>query len=275
MIAEHHLTVTEDAQDNALNFLAIATKFSKQQLKAAMQKGAVWIERNQQIQRLRRGKKQLQAGDQLHLYYNEDVLNEQPPQAKLIADEGDFSIWYKPYGMYCQGSKWGDHCTINRWIEQQLDRPSFIVHRLDRAATGLIIIAHKKNSLAIFNQLFQHRTITKKYQAIVQGKFSASEKPITIDRDIDDKKSISHVQLITYNEGENRSLLEVKIDTGRKHQIRRHLSEYGYPIIGDRLYGKDNPENINLQLCSYQLNFNYPEKGDLAYLLDYKLRPNI
>ncbi len=285
MIIEKHLTVTEKTDGNALNVLADSTDLSKQQLKSAMQKGAVWIERDNKIQRLRRGKKQLQTDDKLHLYYNEAVLNEQPLPAKLIADEGDFSIWYKPYGVYCQGSKWGDHCTINRWVEQQLDRPSFIVHRLDRAATGLIIIAHKKNSLAIFNQLFQQRTITKKYRAVVNGIFSSAEKPITIDSDIDEKKSISHVQLINHDIKKQCSLVEVKIDTGRKHQIRKHLSEYGYPIIGDRLYNTEYikkiassktiktaiKDNINLQLCSCYLSFFYPEKGDLKFYLDSNL----
>ena len=64
------------------------------------------------------------------------------------------SIWYKPYGIYCQGSKWGDHHTIHRMAEQQLQRPCFIVHRLDRATTGLVIVAHKKKIAAALAALF-------------------------------------------------------------------------------------------------------------------------
>ena len=142
----------------AVDILGESTELTKQAIKQAMTKGAVWLSRKQGTQRVRRASKLLKPGDRLHIYYDEAVLEQHPACAVLISDEGLYSIWCKPYGMLSQGSKWGDHCTINRWIEKNLQpqRPAFIVHRLDRAATGLMIIAHQKKIAAYFSELF-HR----------------------------------------------------------------------------------------------------------------------
>ena len=264
---EKHLCVNSTTT-NAIALLEDNTSLSKARIKQAMQKGAVWLERGKQIKRLRRADKVLQLNDQLHFYYNERLLEQKPAHAELIADEGSYSIWYKPYGMLCQGSRWGDHCTIYRWAEQHLEpqRPAFIVHRLDRAASGLIVIAHQKKTAAYFSALFQQRKITKRYQAMVSGEFP---EKITLTTPIDGKPSISHIKRLDYSD--QQSLLEVQIETGRKHQIRRHLSEYGFPIIGDRLYGEQNSESgSNLQLVSCHLSFISPNGENSYYSLSEK-----
>jgi len=94
--------------------------------------------------------------------------------AILVEDCGDYSIWNKPSGMLSQGSKWGDHCTIYRWVEKNLqpERAAFVVHRLDRAATGLILLAHKKSVASQFSRLFEKREIYKRYLVKVKGDFS-------------------------------------------------------------------------------------------------------
>jgi len=141
-----HIPVTSD-NITALQHLADNTPLSKQTLKKAMHNGAVWLESVIGVHRIRRAKKTVQRGEILHLYYDETIQNSVPPSAQLIADEGSYSIWNKPCGMYSQGTKWGDHCTIYRWAEQQLkpQRPAFPVHRLDRAANGLNPCPQQKN----------------------------------------------------------------------------------------------------------------------------------
>jgi len=256
----------------AVDILAESTKLTKQAIKQAMTKGAVWLTRNNSTQRIRRADKPLKPGDELHLYFDQKVLEQPPEAATLIADERLYSIWHKPYGMLCQGSKWGDHCTINRWVENNLEpqRPAFIVHRLDRAATGLIIIAHQKKIAAYFSNLFQNREIKKKYQAIVDSKFPDALK---LTSDIENKPALSHAKLLSYNSEENQSLIEVAIETGRKHQIRRHLSEAGFPIVGDRLYGQGDENTSDLCLASCYLSFASPTDGlKKSYQLPDNLR---
>jgi len=256
---EKHLKI-DDTNKSAVDALQESLGLPRQSIKQAMTKGAVWLTRNNGTQRIRRADKLLKAGDELHIYFDSTVLDKRPEDAVLIADEGPYSIWYKPYGVLCQGSKWGDHCTINRWAEKNLkpQRPAFIVHRLDRAATGLIIIAHQKTMATYFSNLFQSRAIEKIYQAIVWGEFP---NELTLTSDIQNKSALSHAKRLSYNPESNQSLVSVTIETGRKHQIRRHLSEAHFPIVGDRLYGQSSTYTSNLCLSSTYLAFISPIDG--------------
>lgn len=246
----------------AVDLLAQATGLSKQQVKNVMQKGAVWVTKGNKTQRLRRAKKILNVGETLHIYYNKMVLDRVPDEPTLVVDLGHYSVWNKPYGMLSQGSKWGDHCTITRWAEQHLQpqRNSFVVHRLDRAANGLIIIAHEKKAAAALSKLFQTRDIEKRYRIWVHGQFDMSQsdnEPIRVAAAIDGRNAVSYFNLQEYDTNNNRSLLEVTIETGRKHQIRRHILELGYSVVGDRLYGQAS-DTENLQLMAYYLAFECP-----------------
>lgn len=244
---------------NAVDLLSGVSGLSKQRIKSAMQKGAVWLSSGKHTRRLRRQARPMKAGEQLHLYYDEKILATEPPPARLIADETSYSVWYKPYGMLSQGSKWSDHCTVNRWAEQHLEpqRNAFIVHRLDRAASGLILLAHSKKSAQALARLFQARAITKKYRVIVHGHFHASGAPLLLNDELDGRPAATHAELIAYDPASDRSLLDITLDTGRKHQIRRHLSGSGFPVVGDRLYGRDT-DREDLQLTAYHLSFTCP-----------------
>lgn len=253
---EKHITLSDEI--SVVDLLSQETGLSKTVVKQTMQKGAVWVTHNNYTQRLRRAKKQLQVGDELHIYYDEKILAETTLPAELISDENTYSVWFKPYGMRSQGSKWGDHTTIQRWAESQLSpqRPTFTVHRLDRAATGLILIAHKKQTATALSKGFENHTIEKRYRVITHGQFPETSQTYTDP--IDNRHAHSQATLIRYAPSQNHSLLEVTIATGRKHQIRRHLSQAGYPVVGDRLYGS-NDQTTNLQLTAYSLAFQCPE----------------
>ncbi len=255
---EVHLTVSEQ-QTTAVDLLAAHTELTRQRIKRVMQQGAVWITRNTRTERLRRAKRPLATDDEIHLYYDESVLEQSPAPPHLIADQGGYSIWYKPYGMLCQGTKWGDHCTLNRWVElnEFRDRPSIIIHRLDRATTGLIILVHKKSLAKQFSALFQQHAITKRYRAWVRGHFPATPERLTIDTPLEGRPALSHVKQLKFNSEKKMSLVEVEIETGRKHQIRQHLSSQGWPIVGDRLYGTQDSD-IDLQLSAVYLSFCCP-----------------
>lgn len=256
---EVHLTI-ESTDENAIDRLQTLTDLSRQRIKFAMSNGAVWRTRGRNTRRLRRAKNVMQVGDELHLYYDEKVLAEQPQPATLVADLGGYSVWNKPYGMRSQGSKWGDHCTITRWAERTLQpqRSTFTVHRLDRAAKGLILVAHTKRIAATLSTMFRDRTIEKGYRACVVGDFSLLASPVRVTTPIDGKVALSEFRFLSRSSDAKTSHVDVRIETGRKHQIRRHLAELNYPIVGDRLHGISVVGDVDLQLTACRLAFVCP-----------------
>jgi len=257
---EIHMVV-KTAGIKAVDLLVEASGLSRGQVKKAMKNGAAWLERRGHVQRLRRADRRLLSGDELHLYYNAHIQQQMPPPAQLIADEGDYSVWFKPSGMYSQGSKWGDHCTVGRWAEQHLrpQRNAFVVHRLDRAASGLMLLAHSKKAAAALSALFRQRALNKQYRVKVWGAFPGGN--VRIEAPLDGKPAVSRVSRLNYDPGRNQSLLQVDIDTGRKHQIRRHLVDAGFPVVGDRLYGRGDEEQ-DLRLQAVCLAFDCPLSGE-------------
>lgn len=233
--------------------------------------------------RLRRIKSKLKSGDQLTLNYDEAVLAGTCPDATLVADEGSYSVWYKPAGMLCQGSRWGDHTTLNRWAEKHLEpeRTAFIVHRIDRMAAGLVVLAHSKKTATHLANQFAARKVEKSYRVIVAGNMDLP-LPHVIDSDIEGKSArtiITHKALLQDSPqalaGSDIvfSVLDINIETGRKHQIRRHLSSLGYPVLGDRLYGEwsnkqgekqgsEQHSDLDLQLVAISIGFTAPDSGE-------------
>lgn len=283
---EFHLTVSPYHKNGAPSrLLANASELSRQQVKQAMHKGAVWITQGKQTRRLRRDKTKINPGDQLHLYFNPELLAQLPLEPRLIEDSGEFSVWFKPAGMLSQGSKWSDHTTLTRWVELHLQpqRPAFLIHRLDRAASGLMLIAHSKRMARQLALLFEQRKIEKHYRVVVQGELPEAASPQRIEEPLDGKTAISHAGRIAYAPSHNQTLLDVRIETGRKHQIRRHLSAMGHPVVGDRLYA-ETPSEHDLRLSAHSLAFDHPDSGEsMSFVLpddlaisevNFVLKPN-
>ena len=264
------IPATEIEEDiNAVYFLAKKSGLSKTKIKTAMQKGAVWIHTENRQKRLRKASRILKTGESISLNYDETVLLIDPPKPQLIYLAKTYSVWNKPAGLFSGGTRFGDHCSINRLIEKKLNKPAFLVHRLDHYAWGIMILAHSKKSARILSGQFENREISKHYQAIVNGQVMQA---CDIRSPIDGKEAFTSLQPLM-NDGE-RSLVAVQIKTGRKHQIRKHLSEIGFPIEGDRLYGSSH-EN-SLQLASTSVTLNDPETNkSVSFYLPKKLSPRL
>ena len=282
--------VVSDAGRNARDLLIEASKLSSSQVSTAMTSGAVWLKTKHGIRRIRRKSATLSVGDEIYLNYDEAVLTQTTAPAELIRDGGRWSVWKKPFGMRSQGSKWGDHTTLGRYAETNLEplRESFIVHRLDLAAQGLMMLAHDKKAAANIAGQFAARTVGKRYHAIVHGKFSGQADARQYTGEIDGKAAETKAVRLRFDPETSRSVLLVSISTGRKHQIRRHLSEAGFPIVGDRMYGKDksvsdfnlqrdrdysrpklksdtdfsSDTDLSLRLFASRLTFNDPDTGE-------------
>lgn len=252
---------------DALDFLAERTSLSRSRLKDAMTKGAVWIERQGKQKRLRRAKSRLTPAERIAVFYDPAILSTKPPHPECMADLGEFSIWIKPSGLLSGGSRFGDHCSIQRVIERTLDRPTFLVHRLDRFVHGVMVFAHSRKIAAALSKQFETRVVNKTYRAVVHGVLTDR---LVLTTPVDGKYARSTIMPIESTD--TITLVNVDIETGRKHQIRVHLSEAGYPVLGDRLHG--SKDTADMQLASIELGFEHPVTGEqLNYTLPDELCP--
>ncbi len=148
-----------------------------------------------------------------------------------------------------------------------------IVHRIDKDTSGLLIVAkNDKSHINISNQIKNHE-VKKTYIALVRGNLKENEATIDmpIARSTKDrtkmavsktgKNAVTHIKVI--ERFKNYTLLEVNIETGRTHQIRVHLSQIGYPIVGDYVYSNGkNPFGVQGQMLhSMKLEFVHPTTG--------------
>lgn len=239
------------------DFLAARTGLSKMKIKDAMNKGAVWLSARGGKHRVRRATTSIKPGDRVEIHYDAAVLARVPPVAECIADERDYSVWFKPAGLLAQGSPQGDHCALERQValRWQPPRQVYLVHRLDREASGVMVVAHTRQAASGLSALFADGKVVKVYRVAVRGRTAASG---TINEPLDGKPAKTHFETESYDSARNESTLRVRIDTGRLHQIRRHFEGVGHPVMGDPKYGQRNSNTEGMQLMAAELEFVCP-----------------
>jgi 23S rRNA pseudouridine1911/1915/1917 synthase len=145
----------------------------------------------------------------------------------------------------------------------------FVVHRLDRDTSGLMMFAKDKEVQEQLQETWQDTVLERFYSVVVQGKVEKEKGTITSwlkenralviyssPKPNDGQKAISHYRLVKSNE--NYSLLEVELETGRKNQIRVHMQDLGHPVIGDKKYGATQSPINRLALHARVLSFIHP-----------------
>jgi 23S rRNA pseudouridine1911/1915/1917 synthase len=186
-----------------------------------------------------------------------------------ITFEDDYlAIIEKPPGILVNGNKFK---TIDNALQQNLKKSSQIdavrprpIHRLDYPTSGLLLIGKTSSTIRALNQLFEHKKIKKKYYAITIGKMNLKG---AIKTYINKKTAITNyktIQSVKSNRFEFLNLVELSPKTGRRHQLRIHLSSIGNPILGDQEYGIKSLilKGKGLYLHASQLDFTHPITKD-------------
>jgi 23S rRNA pseudouridine955/2504/2580 synthase len=151
----------------------------------------------------------------------------------------------KPAGLPVQGGR-GVGASLDRLLAEAYSPRPFLVHRLDRDTSGVMLVAKNREAAAMFSLLFAEGGrragngtpgIRKCYLAVCAGRPLQDSGIITLDLDIRGKTKDSRTAYRKLGEGDGFSLLELDLGTGRMHQIRRHLALTGTPVLGDDKYG--------------------------------------
>ena len=182
----------------------------------------------------------------------------------VIEDNENFIVINKPTGIPVQsGTKsFKNIIDIIKNTKYFENSKPFIVHRLDKETSGVLIIAKNRKYAQLFTSLFRIRKIHKTYLAIVYGKVEKSIKVMKDDLIYYEnnkkivQKAISNLKIIKSNNGY--SYLELNPITGRKHQLRKQLLKIGSPILGDEKYFSNDRKRIkikNLMLHAYKIKF--------------------
>ncbi len=232
----------------------------------------------------------VQQGDKIQVEEEKPVeisIKAQKIPLDIIYEDDDIIVINKPKGMVVHPANGNpDGTLVNAVMAICKDslsgiggeiRPG-IVHRLDKDTSGIIIVAkNDKAHINLSEQIKEHK-VKKTYIALVRGIVKENEATIKMpigrsDKDRkkmavtkNGKEAITHFKVL--KRYEKYTLLQVNIETGRTHQIRVHLSQIGYPIVGDQVYSNGKNEwNIKGQcLHAKSLEFTHPSSGKKMYL---------
>ena len=196
---------------------------------------------------------------------------------KIIYQDENIIVIDKPPGLlvHSKGAELEEE-TLADFVKKDIyfDKPtnrSGIVHRLDRATSGVIVVARNNKSLKHLQKQFQKRTVKKKYLAVVEGKLDQKSanidmpiqrnprKPQTFRVNNNGKPSQTYYKVL--KESPKHSLLELQPRTGRTHQLRVHLNAIGHPIVGDYLYN-NNSSKDRMMLHAHAIEIYLPEEDN-------------
>ncbi len=226
----------------------------------------------------------LNVGDRLTISVPPPAPSSLLPEAiplNIIYEDDDLLVVDKPAGLTVHPAPGHpSHTLVNAILSHLSSLPDTgdwqrpgIVHRLDKDTSGVMLVA--KNSAAQLNlaNQFKARSVVKAYLVLVEGHLTpedgAIEAPIGRDRShrqrmavvAEDKGREARTQYHVVNYIGNYTLLEVKPETGRTHQIRVHLAAIGYPVVGDKVYGVKSDYLSRQFLHASRLGFHLPSTG--------------
>lgn len=220
----------------------------------------------------------LAKGDTLRIQIKEEESSEKIPPIRLpfpvVYEDEDIVVVNKPADMPIHPSLNNYENTLGNaaaYYFMQQGKPFIFrcINRLDRDTTGLTILAKHMISCSMLQSDMVERKISREYLAIVEGVFDHTEG--TIDAPIGRKEGSTIERIIDYEKGEravthykvleqkeNVALLALRLETGRTHQIRVHMTSIGHPLVGDFLYNPQNKGMTRQALHAWKLSFTHP-----------------
>jgi 23S rRNA pseudouridine1911/1915/1917 synthase len=218
----------------------------------------------------------LRSDDHVEIDFN---IDEQPLlptiDIPVIYEDEDCIVIDKPIGVLSHSKgAYNPEATVSSWLAARVsaltDERAGIVHRLDRATSGVMICAKHQSALIWLQKQFSTRKVKKTYLAVVQG--SPINEQAVIDMPIErnprkpqtfrvgsgGKSAVTEYR--TVEAGNGFTLLELQPQTGRTHQLRVHLAQLGHPIVGDTFYGGMAADRLFLHARSLEITLSNRER---------------
>ena len=200
-------------------------------------------------------------------------------ESRILFEDKRILVLNKPSGLAVHGGSGLSFGLIEALRElRPNDKNLELVHRLDRDTSGCLIIAKKRSALRRLHEQLREGSMDKRYLTLLKGKWKGTSKWVDAPLlknviksgerlvFVDPKGKDARTQFSPYSVGDEASLMSVKLDTGRTHQIRVHAQHLGYPIVGDDKYGDDEFNRQmkskglkRLFLHAFSLKFHLPD----------------
>jgi 23S rRNA pseudouridine1911/1915/1917 synthase len=252
--------------------------------------------------------RQVRAGDHVEFVFEDGAPGAMTPEyfkLEICYEDDDLLVVAKPAGMLVHPTRGVKSGTLSNALAYHLNREIIeagdagltesksaashlsnlksrlsdsppvvrpgIVHRLDRATSGLMVIAKNQRALSILSRHFHHRLVEKRYVALVRGRVAGDESLITAPigraaegqphwRVLEGGKP-AETRLRVLERRDNLTLVELEPVTGRTNQLRIHCAHMGHAIIGDEWYGAPSDAGVRLCLHAARLAFHHPSGG--------------
>ncbi|HEX7191255.1 MAG TPA: RluA family pseudouridine synthase [Thermoanaerobaculia bacterium] len=200
-----------------------------------------------------------------------------PPELTLLHEDRDLLVVLKANGLLTVATERERDATAQAYLNYYLgargeDRVH-VVHRLDRETSGVLVFAKNFHAREALKEQFAEHSVDRVYIAVIEGTLSQARgsfrshllerrdlRMVSVKAHKDAKHAVTHYRTIEKNA--KYSILEVTLETGRKNQIRAHLSESGHPIVGDQFYGSNVNPLGRLGLHAKVLGFTHPTTGE-------------
>lgn len=197
---------------------------------------------------------------------------------QILHCDNHLLVVYKPGGLPVQADQTGDPDLLTlakAWLAREFHKPGAVwlglVHRLDRPARGVVVLARTSKAAARLSEQFRGRTTTKTYRVVVHGSPPAAQGTLEHDLESDERGSrvvpagrgkAARLEYRTLETRNGMTLLEIDLHSGRKHQIRVQLATIGCPVLGDLRYGAPAPlADRNIALLAWRLALDHPTTG--------------
>ena len=267
-----------ESPGNLIDILSIVhPKSKKNNLRRMIDRGRILVNGV----RARRAKEEIPIGANIEILSKEEgdqkrsSMDGMLQSPEVLFEDEKVIVVDKPAGLLTVATPRGEPDTmfdrVSKWLSKKRRDRTFLVHRLDRETSGCLILAKSKEVRDFLQKQFKNRSVERIYHAVVFGNPSnesgVSTTRILETRDnrvrlVDDGRRAGKEAITNWKVEQKfavNSLIRIKIETGRRAQIRLHMSEMGHPVVGDTRYGRGKASVNRLCLHASSIGFMHPD----------------